>query len=91
VDPGLIVAIVALILIVISIGVQAVVFRALRDWRERVSGPDQEQLDERSPGARERIREEELRQLLEASSYRREQRGLEPLDVDAELERLLGD
>ena len=32
--------------------------------------------------------EAELRQLLEAKSYRREQRGEEPLDVEAELAEL---
>lgn len=32
--------------------------------------------------------EAELRQLLEAKSYRREQRGQEPLDVEAELAAL---
>ena len=32
--------------------------------------------------------EEELRQLLEAKSYRRQQRGDEPLDVEAELAAL---
>ena len=32
--------------------------------------------------------DEELRQMLEAKSYRREQRGEAPLDVDAEFEAL---
>jgi hypothetical protein len=40
---------------------------------------------DRSPTARE----DEIRQLLEAKSYRQEARGEEPLDVDAELKRLL--
>jgi hypothetical protein len=31
----------------------------------------------------------EVRQMLEAKSYRREQRGEPPLDVEAEMERLL--
>jgi hypothetical protein len=31
----------------------------------------------------------EVRQMLEAKSYRREQRGEEPLDVEAEMKRLL--
>jgi hypothetical protein len=34
-------------------------------------------------------REDEIRQLLEAKSYRRESRGERPLDVDSELRRLL--
>jgi hypothetical protein len=35
------------------------------------------------------LREAEIRQLLEAKAYRQGQRGEAPLDVDAELERLL--
>jgi hypothetical protein len=35
------------------------------------------------------VREEEVRQMVEARSYRRQARGEEPLDVDAEVERLL--
>jgi hypothetical protein len=34
-------------------------------------------------------REDELRQMLEAKAYRQASRGEQPLDVDAELERLL--
>jgi hypothetical protein len=37
------------------------------------------------------MREAEIRQLLEAKAYRQGQRGEEPLDVDAELERLLAE
>jgi hypothetical protein len=35
------------------------------------------------------VREEEIRQMVEASSYRRQARGEEALDVDAEVDRLL--
>jgi hypothetical protein len=35
------------------------------------------------------VREEEIRQMVEARSYRREARGEKPLDVDAEVEKLL--
>ena len=35
--------------------------------------------------------EDELRQMLEAKAYRQSARGEEPLDVDAELERLLAE
>jgi len=35
------------------------------------------------------LREAEIRQLLEAKAYRQGRRGEEPLDVEAELERLL--
>jgi hypothetical protein len=41
-----------------------------------------------APVSRE-LREAEIRQLLEAKAYRQSQRGERPLDVDAELERLL--
>lgn len=37
------------------------------------------------------VREAEIRQLVEAKSYRRQARGEPPLDVDAEVERLLAD
>jgi hypothetical protein len=37
------------------------------------------------------VREAEIRQLLEAKAYRQEVRGEPPLDVDAELARLLAD
>jgi hypothetical protein len=35
------------------------------------------------------VREAEIRQMVEAKSYRRQARGDAPLDVDAEVERLL--
>ncbi|MGH2981282.1 MAG: hypothetical protein ACRDKV_04455 [Solirubrobacterales bacterium] len=35
------------------------------------------------------VREQEIRQMVEAKSYRRQARGGQPLDVDAEVERLL--
>jgi hypothetical protein len=37
------------------------------------------------------VREAEIRQFLEAKSYRLASRGERPLDVDAELERILAD
>ena len=36
-----------------------------------------------------RVQEAEVRQMVEAKSYRREQRGEAPLDVEAEMKRLL--
>jgi hypothetical protein len=35
------------------------------------------------------VREAEIRQMVEAKSYRRQARGGEPLDVDAEVDRLI--
>jgi hypothetical protein len=37
------------------------------------------------------VREAEVRQMVEAKSYRRQARGHEPLDIDAEVERLLNE
>ena len=37
------------------------------------------------------VREAEIRQMVEAKAYRREARGDAPLDVDAEVKRLLDD
>jgi hypothetical protein len=37
------------------------------------------------------VREDEIRQLLEAKAYRQQARGEKPLDVSAELNRLLSD
>jgi hypothetical protein len=37
------------------------------------------------------VREDEIRQLLEAKAYRQQARGEKPLDVNAELNRLLTD
>jgi hypothetical protein len=41
-------------------------------------------------GSRE-VREAEIRQFLEAKAYRQRERGQEPLDVDAELEKILAE
>src|SRR5437016_5219228 len=35
------------------------------------------------------VREAEVRQMVEAKSYRRQARGDDPLDIDAEVERLM--
>ena len=37
------------------------------------------------------VQDEELRQLVEAKAYRQQARGEEPLDVEAEVERLRGE
>jgi hypothetical protein len=37
------------------------------------------------------VREAEIRQMVEAKAYRREARGGEPLDVEAEVKRLLAE
>ncbi len=42
-----------------------------------------------APPVSHAVREAEVRQMLEAKSYRRVQRGETPLDVEAEVERML--
>ena len=37
------------------------------------------------------VREAEIRQMVEAKSYRRQSRGEQPLDIDAEVKRLLSE
>ena len=44
-----------------------------------------------APARAPAVRGEELRQMLEAKAYRQRARGETPLDVDAELERLLAE
>jgi hypothetical protein len=59
---------------------------SLRDGSDRA--PDERAPDERAPAAAARERDEEIRQLLEARNARRRARGLEPVDVEAELRAL---
>ena len=51
--------------------------------------PQRSSSGEGGPPISKEEREREIRQMVEARSYRREQRGEEALDVDAEVERLL--
>jgi hypothetical protein len=44
-----------------------------------------------SGGGSGEVREAEIRQMVEAKAYRREQRGGEPIDVEAEVRRLIDD
>jgi hypothetical protein len=51
---------------------------------------DEDPLADEGGGAPSReVREAEIRQLLEAKAYRQRERGQTPLDVDAELEKIL--
>jgi hypothetical protein len=47
--------------------------------------------DSGAESAGEEIREDEIRQMLEAKAYRQSSRGEAPLDVDAEFERLMAE
>jgi hypothetical protein len=51
--------------------------------------PPPSSLAQPEPPVDRRLQETEARQMLEAKSYRRRQRGEAPLDVDAEVARLL--
>jgi hypothetical protein len=51
--------------------------------------PPPSRLAQAEPPVDRRLQEAEARQMLEAKSYRREQRGEPPLDVEAEVIRLL--
>jgi hypothetical protein len=51
--------------------------------------PPPSRLSQPDPPVDRRLQEDEARQMLEAKSYRRQRRGEEPLDVEAEVRRLL--
>jgi hypothetical protein len=83
------------IFLAIPIGILAFVIGAGRAYREIGRGQfglDMERPPPRSDGPApqsQAAREAEVRQLLEAKAYRQSARGEAPLDVDAELQRLL--
>jgi hypothetical protein len=83
------------IFLAIPLGIVAFVIGAGRAYREIGKGQfglDMERPPSRSSGqgrASKAAREAEVRQLLEAKAYRQSARGETPLDVDAELQRLL--
>jgi hypothetical protein len=51
--------------------------------------PPPSRLSQPEPPVDRRLQETEARQMLEAKSYRRQQRGEAPLDIEAEVTRLL--
>jgi len=51
--------------------------------------PPPSRLSQPDPPVDRKLQEAEARQMLEAKSYRRQQRGEAPLDVEAEMKRLL--
>ena len=87
---------VILIVVFLAIPAAAVVFiaGAGKAYKEVGKGGLGLELESDAPqplqdsGSSAAIQEEELRQLVEAKAYRQAQRGEEPLDVDAEVERL---
>ena len=80
-EPGWVVAIVALGAVLVGAVGIAGMGRGLQRWREEVDVPS-------TPEDETTVREE-VRQMVVAANARRERRGEEPLDVEAEVERRL--
>jgi hypothetical protein len=93
VDNGTILIVVALVALPIAAFAFATVGSALRSLGKGRFAIEQEMPPRRTLSAPTRVdrkvQQAEVRQMLEAKSYRREQRGQAPLDVEAEMERLL--
>jgi hypothetical protein len=93
VDNGMVILLVTLVVIPIAAIAFASSGPALRNlgkgrWAIEQELPAKKSLGPAGP-LDKRVQEAEVRQMLEAKSYRRERRGEEPIDVEAELERLL--
>jgi hypothetical protein len=58
-------------------------------WAIERELPPSRGLTDSRPTVPRAVREQEIRQMVEAKSYRRQARGGEPLDIDAEVGRLL--
>jgi hypothetical protein len=93
IDPGTVIILVA----IIAVPFAAITFamgagNALKQIGKGQFAIEQE-LPQKTMGAAppvpKEVREAEIRQMLEASSYRRQQKGKKALDVDAEMEKLL--
>ncbi len=92
-ENGMVILVVTLVVIPIAAIAFASAGPALKRlgkgrWAIEQEMPAKKSLGPAGPVDR-RVQEAEVRQMLEAKSYRRQQRGGEPLDVDAELKRLL--
>jgi len=83
---------------VLAAPIAALMFaRSGEAWRSLGKGPLAIEPEQRPPPGREpspaverAVRAAEVRQMLEAKAARQRRRGERPLDVDAELRRLLG-
>jgi len=62
-----------------------------RSHAHQVFGPFAGELDSHGRGDSRTTKEAEIRQMVEAKSYRRTQRGEAPLDIEAEVRRRLAD
>jgi hypothetical protein len=91
---------VILIIAIAAIPVAAIVFVLGAGTALRQIGKGQFAIEQELPqkgggsmsgGGSGEVREAEIRQMVEAKAYRREQRGGEPIDVEAEVRRLMDD
>lgn len=79
-------SVVLVLLLVVVVPVAAVAFaRSGKAYSEIGKGQFAVDFDE----GKETVHQDEVRQLVEAKAYRQAQRGEQPVDVDAEVERLL--
>lgn len=92
-DNGKILLLVALVVLPIAAIAFAGAGKALKTIGKGQFAIEQELPAPRSlgpaPPVSRAVREAEVRQMLEAKSYRRQQRGEAPLDIEAEVERML--
>jgi hypothetical protein len=91
---------VILIIAIAAIPVAAIVFVLGAGTALRQIGKGQFAIEQELPqkgggsmsgGGSGEVREAEIRQMVEAKAYRREQRGGEPIDVESEVRRLMDD
>ena len=83
---------VLIVLVALPLGALAFALGAGNALRQIGKGDfaiEQEKPSQESPSVAGAVREEEARQMVTAQSYRREARGEEALDIEAEVERLL--
>lgn len=86
---------VIILVVLIAAPIAAVAFMGAGGvYRQIGKGPfaidreDPSETAESTPEQERAVRDEELRQLLEAKAYRQRERGETPIDVDAEIDRL---
>ena len=60
-------------------------------WAIERELPPSRGITDNRPSVPRAVREQEIRQMVEAKSYRRQARGGDPLDIDAEVGRLLSE
>lgn len=93
VDNGRVILFVALVALPIAAVAFAGSGKALKQLGKGRFAIDQELPPPRilgpAPTVSRTVRETEVRQMLEAKSYRRQQRGEAPLDIEAEIERIM--